>query len=84
MRFTRLSGIPIIDLHGPVVIQLLVHLERLPQQMRLMAPALLQAFIFRPVEVIGEYWPVVWMGAFIDDDAGALTRREATDVSETL
>ena len=44
--------IPVLDLHGPSLVELLMHLERLPQQMRFVAPTLLQAFVFSSFEII--------------------------------
>ena len=46
------SWIPILDLHCTVVVQLLVHLESLPQHMGLVAPAFLQTFVFSSLEIV--------------------------------
>jgi len=43
---------PTANLHGPSIVELLVHLERVPQQVRLVAPALLQALVLGTVEVV--------------------------------
>lgn len=61
-----------------------MHLESLEEQVRLMAHTLLDALKLRAVEVIREDGLVVRVRAVLDDDAGALTRRETTDVRETL
>lgn len=76
--------LPVGDLHGSVLGQVLVHLEGLGEQVRLVAHALLQALELGAVEVVGQDGLVVGVRALLDDDAGALTGREATDVGETL
>ena len=35
------SRIPILNLHSPMIVELLVHFKSLPEHMRLVAPALL-------------------------------------------
>ena len=80
----RTRVIPLGQLHGAMLIQMLVHVEAVPQQMRLVAPALSQALKLCLVEVVFENWYVVGVGALLDDDAGTLLGREATDIGETL
>ena len=76
--------IPLGQLHGAVLVQVLVHIICVPQQMRLVAPALLQTLKLGLVEVVLENGLVVRVRALVDDDPGALTGRHATDVGETL
>jgi len=49
-----------------------------------MAPALLQALELGSVKVVLQDRLVVWVGAFLDDDASTLLRAQATDVGKTL
>lgn len=46
------SLIPAVNLHGTILRQVLVHLESLEEQVRLMAHTLLNALELRPVEVV--------------------------------
>lgn len=66
--------IPARQLHRALFVQVLVHVEAVPQQMRLMSPALSQALKFSLVEVILQDRHVIGMRAFVDDNAGALAR----------
>lgn len=61
-----------------------MHLERLEEQVRLVAHALLQTLILSAVEVVRQDGLVLGVGALLDDDAGALAGRQAADVGETL
>lgn len=61
-----------------------MHLERLEEQVRLVAHALLEALVLGAVEVVLQDGLVVRVRALVDDDARALARREAADVGETL
>ena len=79
-----LSVVPILDLHGTAVVELFVHLECVPQHVRLMTPSLLQTFVFGSVEVVLQDGLVVGMSALLDDDAGTLTWRETTDIGQAL
>jgi hypothetical protein len=74
--------IPLRDLHGSMLVQVLVHVESVPQQVRLVAPALAQALKLGAVEVVGQDGLVVRVRALLDDLAGALARRHAGDVGE--
>lgn len=76
--------VPLRQLHRPMLIQMLVHVEAVPEQMRLVTPAPPQALELSLVEVVLEDRHVVWMRALFDDDACALTGRQATNISETL
>ena len=89
MKKTKREGwkgklLPAVDLHGTLLGQVLVHLEGLEEQVRLMTHALLEQIEFRPVEVIRQDGLVVGVRALLDDDTGPLTRRETTDVGESL
>lgn len=48
-----------------------------------MAPALLEAFKLGLLEVILEDGSVIFVGALVDDDAGALAGTQASYVCET-
>lgn len=72
--------VPILNLHTAIVVELLVHLERVPQHVRLVAPSLLQAFVLGSVKVVLQDWLVVGMGALLDDEASTFAGREASDV----
>lgn len=61
-----------------------MHVERLEEQVRLVAHALLQALVLCAVEVVLEDGLVVGVRALLDNDAGALLGRETADVGETL
>lgn len=67
-----------------MIIKRLVHLESLPEHMRLVAPALFQALILCSLKVVHQDWLVVWMRCFIDDDAGSLSRRKTANVRKAL
>jgi hypothetical protein len=79
---SRPSGIPLGNLHSAVLVKVLVHVERVPQKVGLVPPALAQALELGAVEVVGQDWLVVGVGALLNDFAGALTRRHAGNVSE--
>ena len=79
---SRPSCIPLGNLHGAVLVEVLVHVECVPQKVRLVAPALAQTLKLRAVEVVGQDGLVVGVGALLDDLAGALARRHAGDVGE--
>lgn len=64
--------VPVLDLHRAVLLQVLVHVERLEQQVRLVAHALAQALELGLVEVVLQDRLVVGVRALLDDDAGAL------------
>ena len=66
--------IPILNLHGTVLIELFMHLERLPQQMRFMAPPFFQTFVFGPLEIVEQDGLVIWMRTFVDHDTCTLSR----------
>ncbi len=74
------SMVPILNLHTPVIVELLVHLERVPQHMRLVTPPLLQTFVFGAVKVVLQNRLVVGMSALFDDEASSFPGREASDV----
>jgi hypothetical protein len=59
-----------------------VHVERVPQEVGFVAPALAQALELGAVEVVGQDGLVVGVGALLDDFAGALAGRHAGDVGE--
>lgn len=61
-----------------------MHLEGLEEHVGLVTHTLLQALELGPVEVVGQDGLVVGVGALLDDDAGTLTRRKTTDISQTL
>jgi hypothetical protein len=65
-----------------MLVEVLVHVEGVPQKVRLVAPTLAQALEFGAVEVVGQDGLVVGVGALLDDFAGTLTRRHAGDVGE--
>ncbi|OAX79313.1 hypothetical protein ACJ72_06366 [Emergomyces africanus] len=75
---------PAGNLHGTLLLQVLVHFESLEEKVRLVSHALLQALKFSAVEVILEDRFVVGVRAFRNDFTSALARRHATDISETL
>jgi len=52
-------------------------------QVRLVAPALTQALELGAVEVVGQDGLVVGVGALLDDLAGTLAGRHASDIGET-
>jgi len=76
--------VPILNLHATIVVELLVHLECVPQHMRLVAPPLLQAFVLGSVKVVLQDRLVVGMGALLDDEASTFTGRETSDVGQAL
>jgi len=63
---------------------MLMHIERIPKQMRLMAPPLPQALKLRLVEVVLQDGPILGMRTLSDDDPGALARRQAPHVRKAL
>ena len=75
---------PSRQLHGPLLIQMHMHIERIPQQMRLMAPPLPQALKLRLVEVVPQDGPILGMRTLSDDDPGALARRQAPHIRKAL
>ena len=78
------SLLPGGDLHSPILLQILVHVEGLEQQVRLVAHALSQALVLRAVKVILQDGLVVGMCALVDDDSSPFAGRKATHVRETL
>jgi hypothetical protein len=79
---SRPCRIPLGDLHGAVLVKVLVHVEGVPQKVRLVAPALAQALELSAVQVVGQNGLVVGMGALLDDFAGTLAGRHAGDIGE--
>jgi hypothetical protein len=67
-----------------MIIQMLVHIKAVPQQMRLMSPTLAQTFKLGLVEVVFQDRHVIRVRALLDDDARALTRRQAAHIGEAL
>ena len=67
-----------------MLVQVLVHIIRIPQQMRLVTPALPQTLEFRLVEVVLQNGLVVRVSALVNDDPSALAGRHATHIGETL
>jgi len=65
-----------------VLVKVLVHVERIPQKVRLVAPALAQALELGAVEVVGQDGLVVGVCTLLDDLTGTLTRRHASDIGE--
>lgn len=61
-----------------------MHLESLEQQMRLMAHALPQALELRAIQIVRKNRVVIGMRALLDNNAGALPRRQTAHVSKTL
>lgn len=61
-----------------------MHIIRVPQQMRLVAPALLQALELGAVEVVGQDRLVVGVCALFDDLACSFPGRHARDAGEAL
>lgn len=51
-----------------------MHVEDLKQHVRLVAHALAQALGLGALKVVAQDGLVVWVGALVDDDAGALAR----------
>lgn len=76
--------LPRVDLHGALLGQVLVHLEGLEEEVRLVAHALLQALELGAVEVVLEDGLVVGVGTLLDDHAGTLAGGETADVGKTL
>ena len=79
---SRPGGVPLGDLHGAVLVEVLVHVEGVPQKVGLVAPALAQALELGAVEVVCQDGLVVGVGALLYDLTGTLTRRHAGDVGE--
>lgn len=67
-----------------MLIKMLVHIERVPQEVRLVAPALAQALELSLLEVVLKDGLVVGVSTLVDDDTGALTGAQAAHVGETL
>lgn len=67
-----------------MLVKIFVHVERVPEEMRLVSPSLLQALEFCHLEVVIQNVPVVRMRTFLDDDSGTFSRRQSTNVSQSL
>lgn len=53
MRRPRLQNrVPLWEFHGPMLMQVLVHVEGVPEEVGLMSPTLLQALEFGHFEVV--------------------------------
>jgi len=65
-------------------LQVLVHVVRVPEQVWLVAPALLQALVLGAVEVVGQNRLVVGVCALLDDLARSLGWSHAGDAGESL
>lgn len=61
-----------------------MHFKSAPQEMRLVASAALHALLCGQAQVLEQLGPVLWVCALVDDLDGALLRREASQISETL
>lgn len=66
--------LPARDLHRPILLEILVHIERLEQQMRLMAHTLLQAFILGSLKVVHQDGLILWMRTLVDYNSRPLPR----------
>jgi hypothetical protein len=78
--FSWFNLIPVLNLHSPILEQLLMHLEALPQQMGFMAPTPLQALKFCSVKVILQYWLILGMCGLLDNYTSSFSGREAADI----
>jgi len=67
-----------------VLLQVPVHVVGVPEQVRLVSPALLETLEFRAVEVVGQDWLVIWVCALLDDLPGSLGWRHTCNASQTL
>ncbi len=76
--------IPILDLHRSSVVELLVHLESLPQKMRLVTPTFLQTLIFSSLKIVHQNGLIVRVRSFVNNHPSSLSRRETTNVGKTL
>lgn len=81
---TIASIVPLRQLHRSMIIQMPVHIERVPQKMGLVSPSSPQALKLGLVEVILQDGLVIGVSALVDDNAGALPRAQTTDIGETL
>lgn len=66
-----------------MLVEVLVHVESVPQKVRLVAPALAQALELGAVEVVGQDGLVVGVGTLLDNLAGTLAGRHSGDIGET-
>lgn len=76
--------LPAVNLHGAILNQVLVHLEGLEEQVRLVTHALLEQVELRPVEIVRQDGLVVGVRALLDDNASTLAGRQTTDIREPL
>jgi hypothetical protein len=67
-----------------MLIQMLMHIEAVPQKMRFMTPSLPQTFEFSLVEVVFQDRHVVRVCTLLDNNTGTLPRTQATDICKTL
>ena len=65
-------------------VQVPMHVKAIPQQMRLMSPALPQALEFRLVEVILQNRLIVRMRALVNDHPRTLSGRQAAHIRKSL
>lgn len=61
-----------------------MHVERVEEQVRLVAHTLLQALELSPVQVVRQDGLVLGVRAFVDDHTGPLAGSETTDIGQTL
>ena len=65
-------------------VQMPVHIEAVPQQVRLMAPSLPQTLKLRLVEVVLQNRNVVGVRALLDNNPGTLPGRQPAHISKAL
>ena len=80
----KVHSFPATDLHRAVLDQILVHIECLEEQVRLVSHAFSQALKLRLVEVILEDRSVFWVCALLDDLACSFSGRQASHIGQTL
>lgn len=76
--------IPILQLHGAVLLQIEVHLEGAVPQLWLVPDFTLEAVSFGNFQILGQLLLVVRMGALLNDQASALLRCYSAQVGKSL
>lgn len=81
---SRISDVPVVDLHGAVFSEVYLHLEDPVKELRLVAGLAGKAILLGHVEILLKNRLVIRVGALVDDELGTGFRVEATEVCQPL
>lgn len=81
---TEVDHLPLVELHGAVLLEVDVHLVGKSEDLRLVASSLGNALLLGHLVVLQQLILVVGVSAVLDQALSALARRQSTEIGETL